>query len=415
MIRTRTRKEEPVTTASHITAWNDIGGQFDYGTYVWTCGTGQSIIIDRSGKRVYHQIPGGSREIGFNPVDHTRWSFKPTTANQIVQTDTHNQASTNGCVVLADSFGKRDAAAFAVEQMVKAYPGPWQGHYDRWEAVKPTMTTRANAFVFLYELRDLKRMFEVIPVKHLKRTWSSLFNKGAPRIISEVLGYKPGDASAIKYLNDAHLNYNFGWKPFLSDVKAFRKATLSFQERLTKFLVEQNRNLTRHKRVMPDPVTVTESSTVGIWKLWYTVVSEYTLSSTFTFSYSLPATTSGVEWRAWLDSMGLNLTAANVWRVIPWSFVVDWFWNVSKFLDQDSTDWLTPWLIAGQSCSSVKYTASFKAWITVLSTGSVLDVGTGKYARYQRVVGWPSFSGHTPDLDADKIRLLASLVGSKIF
>lgn len=277
---------------------------------------------------------------------------------------------------------------------------------DLWNRVKPTMATRANLSVFLYELRDVRRMFQVIPSKHLTVV-------GTKRRITDW-------RSAIKYGNDFHLNYNFGWKPFTRDVVQTFRAVSSFEKRLTRFVTSQNQILSR--KVSKDPTLTFVNAT---WTLPYNAGFKVTVtgsietihSAAFRFAYSIPRYSEGeMRWRSWADSLGLNISPANVWAVIPWSFVADWFVNVGKGLDTVSQDWIEPIVDVLQAYHSSKWTYSLTFKVTPQGSfsGGAAPVGAIQGTRYGRHLGMPSYNMTGPDLNADRIRLLASLVAGRI-
>lgn len=274
---------------------------------------------------------------------------------------------------------------------------PLTGHYDRWDQLaKPTMTTRANLAVFLAELREITSTFSFLPQKHFKvQSWREV----------------------LTYANNQHLMYAFGWKPFLKDIYNFIESYKTFEARLRKFVNSSMRVLVRHGR--RDPEMYSTSWTMGTypWTTRFTLDATITRASTFQFWYLLPEYSHReFLFRAWADSFGLNPTIANIWAVVPWSFVLDWGVDIGAFLEAHSSDWLEPTIMFLQACSSVKAEGSIRATVTGPPTwGSPSGaIGECKFKHYARAVGAPQHSGWgDANLDADKIRLLASLVGSK--
>lgn len=278
---------------------------------------------------------------------------------------------------------------------------PYEGHYQRWESVRPTMATRANLAVFLAELRDIRRMFEVLPIKHF------------------LLGNTPVKSwgELLKYVNNQHLNYNFGWKPFLRDLKAFRKAVDGFDSRLRRFVNNEMRPLVRRSSQPSGNTQLSGTTAVGPCTLSWNLNYEITRSSSFMFHYELPKySDEEFRWRAWADALGANPTAANVWALVPWSFVVDWFVDVGGFLDTFSTDWLEPVVVYLQACCSVKVVGEASVTLTGPSSwGSPTGkLATERFSVYTRNVGVPEFTWDSQSLNADKIRLLASLALSRV-
>lgn len=281
--------------------------------------------------------------------------------------------------------------------MESSAPDVFLGHQARFNRVKPSMTGRANLAVFLYELRDVKRMFEIIPKKHLRS------KRG--------FGFKDW-RSALSYANGQHLNYAFGWRPFLSDVKAVWKGLNTFEARLSKFVNMANRDL-----VLKASDSGEDSGT-KVWEGFPRAVLQYTHTYThhskFCLSYSVPEYSDReLRTRAMLDTLGLHVNAANVWAVLPWSFVVDWFADVGGYLDEYSEDWLSPALVLSSAMSSVSNVS--KGTITLqYGSGAPTQVASVECETYRRRLGFPLNEVMLGDLNSDKIRLLASLVGSRL-
>jgi hypothetical protein len=273
----------------------------------------------------------------------------------------------------------------------------FDGHYDRWLTGKPSMATRANLAVFLAELRDIKRMIDILPSKYFRlRDWKEV----------------------LKYANNQHLNWNFGWKPFLGDIKRFTKAYDSFTDRLARFVNNQMRVVTRGVRA-PDYLhsSQTDITLNSSWKLRRKLSYTLTRVSTFEFIYEIPAYSENeLYWRAWADSFGLNVTLANIWALVPWSFVIDWSLNIGQFLDTLSTDWLEPWVRLIQACSSFHVKGEVELSVVGPSSWGTPQgvLGVECFEEYVRKVGTPNFTWESSSLDADKIRLSASLALSRL-
>lgn len=269
---------------------------------------------------------------------------------------------------------------------------PPTSYYKQWERCKPSMGSRANAFVFLVELRDLKRMFDVIPTKHFGKTWRQV----------------------LKEVNNQHLNLEFGWKPFCSDLWAFGRQWLKFTERFQKFLRNQGRAL--KKRLSESKELefsgVQTSATDFTYRLRYKTTGKATFVSSFQYVYDVPPYAPWeLNTRAWLDALGLNPTLANIWRVIPFSFAVDWFVNIGEGLDTWSEDWLHPWITLCQACFSVdaEWTTSFSIEQVTGQGVFTYPVGSTHHRLYRRTIGKPNYQYGFQELNSDKIRLLASL------
>ena len=276
------------------------------------------------------------------------------------------------------------------------------GHYNRWNRVKPSMATRANLFQFLVELKDFKRMFDLIPKKHTGfNTWKQL-------------------RGTVGYGNDVHLNYNFGWKPFVRDIMSVYDGIGKFNKKLDRLLDNADKDLRRRVRdeVATELSYTRNLQTVGSsgWQMKTTVQASGYYGSAFNYRYVLPEYGRDELFaRAWADMLGLNITPANVWRVLPSSFIVDWFFNVGGILDQYSSNWIEPAVTMTDAAASRK----LNCHVSIALRTPTVDYGgrwypalTANWACYRRRVALPKFQAAFQDLDADKIRLGASLIAS---
>lgn len=356
------------------------------------CSPHRGVIID----------DGNSKRRGFKQVDHVKWTAKASTNKVIVQKPGYTWYGTV-CPLIdltwqAFAFPPvPDVGAYGAHSALNSCPDAFTGHYDRWLKVKPTMATRSSMTVFLAELRDIKRMFSLLPKRHLKgiRSWSDV-------------------RDLLRYTNDLHLNYNFGWKPFLSDIVNVRKAYQTYEQRLNKFMSRANSEIRQRVRDSGNVDTVEELR--GPIDVRKTVKGSYTLSSHFAYSYEVPYSESELRIRSWLDSVGLSYSPATFWALLPWSFVVDFVVDVGGSLEQYSSDWSEPyirWIMAG---TSVKFTAEFSIDTShpyYYTSPTYKPAVTGTISAYKRRIGYPAFSLGLQDLNADKIRLMSSLLAAR--
>lgn len=347
----------------------------------------------------------GGRTLVFKGVLHAQWSGDFTGS----KLSYHFPGSPGGWVydldtryfTTAGADGKRDVHGMALDkvfdriQTVAPDNNVYFRHFERWQKVQPSMTTRTNAAVFLGELRDIKRMVDILPKKHFNlRNWRDVF----------------------RYANGGHLNYQFGWKPYFRDLKNVGRSIESFDRRFLKFKQNQLKPITRHATDNAIENTATWSEpAVGLWTREYTSSVKVTNASTFKFDYKVPNYGS-MRLRAWLDTFGLHLNPQNVWALMPWSFVVDWSMDVSSQLSQFNQDWTQPEITLSQSCASRLVEAEVACDVKgPAAWGSPRGkLYTIKFREYQRGTGCPNFRWDLQSLDTDRIRLLASLVASRV-
>lgn len=405
-MRTRTRGSGPITYIA--VADNYSNGVHHYGAPVpWKCTTAlQRFVDDPHGG--YVRTPYGFSVRKFNSCGNERYSVSPNTGNESMQTSSSNTLYTSlpTCILWYWGSGPTDDLGEWMYSKLGGYLSTelsnGRTYYDHWCQAKPGLGSRANMAVFLYELRDIKRMFDVLPSKHLTATLS-----GRSRVTVRTW------REAIRYLNgNVHLNYNFGWKPFVRDIRNVFDGLDTFEKRLKRFVDESNQLLTRHVPDSPIYQEISYLSPIAYgWR--YQLSGAYTFQkiSTFQMAYQNPYSGSELRWRGYLDTLGLNPSIKNMWAVVPWSFVVDWFFNVGRLLDSDAANWVQPWIDLFQACHSWRFAASMKVDCQYVgySGNSMKPVGEITCVRYKREAGIPSATADTSQLNADKIRLLASL------
>lgn len=178
--------------------------------------------------------------------------------------------------------------------------------YDR---LVPSMSSGFTGLNFLWELRDLDRMFTIF-----SRSLTLRRNAG-----------------------NLALSTKYGWLPFIGDIKKLRKGLQTFDARLQKIKAEAGKLIRRRGRY---PLKLDAEGTVQvnhdvpqqeyITKYTLNVEQSKVISEMY---YSLPDLTDAeIRVRALLDTLGTHLDAATIWEAIPYSFVIDWFIDVGKFL-----------------------------------------------------------------------------------
>lgn len=394
----------------------------NHGWVYWKHSSGAGRIQDVP-KTAYVEYQKRMRRRAFKAVLHETWSGRDLSTPQWVRTSDNTESYCSASELLAGhhEIGYPDDHCGKAYELGMNPPSGLMdvghGHYERWLNIKPTMATRTNLGVFLYELRDFKRMWDFIPAKHLLVQGVKVQSWGPVMAWwNRVRNFDPSFSSLTKYANSQHLNYNFGWKPFVSDILKCWRGLESFEKRLNRFQRDAGKEL--RKRFRDSPRLINEQSLTAFvenpfWrKLGMWDIREQHASA-FDFTYLIPQYSSEeMRWRALADSLGMKLTPSAVWAGLPWSFVVDWFFNVGGFLQSYETDWLQPFVKLHQGCFSRKVEG--QCTLNVKSSdaygGVILPGPQVQFSHYSRKVGLPTFSAATDDLDADKIRLGSSLL-----
>jgi hypothetical protein len=187
-------------------------------------------------------------------------------------------------------------------------------------------TERFSALNFLAELRDIKRMFEL---------W-----KGS-KLLHE-------NAAA------GYLNWELGWRPFLGDLQKMIRIIFDVKLalRIWNFDAKHKQVYTRHANmksyiadIQGDTGYVKDTimdrywnSAMGAYVKHVITRREIDNSEVFFHLHYQPQYTQLKFWEQKLafeyEVYGINQGFSIVWEAIPYSFVVDWFWDVGKFLEQ---------------------------------------------------------------------------------
>lgn len=148
-----------------------------------------------------------------------------------------------------------------------------------------------------------------------------------------------------------YLNYNFGWKPLISDindaVSAFEKADATWSQ----IARDAGRHI-RRRYDFPDSSSSSNSIVAGYAYGWPTMSTymykkkgTHSLSTTSTkktwfsgaFRYALPSV--GDRWssfrrqaRRWRSIYGLSLDPQTLWNLTPWTWLSDWFLDLQPLM-----------------------------------------------------------------------------------
>ncbi|DAD52714.1 TPA_asm: maturation protein [ssRNA phage SRR7976310_14] len=210
-------------------------------------------------------------------------------------------------------------------------------------AMLPTFDGGDNSLVnFVLELKDFKRLGASL----VDRSKTALAKLG------DAIGYHPKN-KPIRNLSEAYLGYQFAWKPLVKDVISLYQSISSFNERLNDTIARAGKPQQRYYGFFVAGTAVNESfSTITSdnpslpgtgWKVpAVSVRTRYHSSpgvryhATMRYRYSLPPElrTAKGKLKALLDVLGVNSNPAILWNAIPFTFILDWVFNVGKFLDQ---------------------------------------------------------------------------------
>lgn len=206
------------------------------------------------------------------------------------------------------------------------------------------------------------------PVADVSTFAGELVKEGLPRLLGNTLRSWRGmnARERRKAIADEHLNYQFGWKPLVSELLDISKGIIKQDAIISQYERDSGKLVRRGFGF--EPVIESRKETVGAANLpWLSpsdtylwdhgtdgrvVMFDTTTTKTWfrgAFTYYLPPRDGTLKTdmaRTVIlakKTLGLRLTPDVIWNLAPWSWAIDWFSNIGDF----STN-VDNWIIDGQ-------------------------------------------------------------------
>lgn len=180
----------------------------------------------------------------------------------------------------------------------------------------------------------------------------------------------------LDVIADVTLQNSFNVQPTIADISSLRESLSNYKRVAKKLLAQQNQVLTSHwatslaNSYTSSDVTkrITSGDPLGDYHEARRIVkySACKFVVSVDYSYSLPGISPQLaEAYVLLDMLGVNFNPAIIWNAIPWTFVVDWVFGVSKWLDQYKLRNLEPVTTIRRCCWSLKVSRSIDTYIRI--------------------------------------------------
>jgi hypothetical protein len=184
-----------------------------------------------------------------------------------------------------------------------------------FDRLRPDLTT-AQIPNFLVDIADMKSLLK-------------LWNKRA---------------SLAKNLAGAHLNYKFGWKPTVADIRAMIEVTLRLKDKLTAFEKSLDKTIQSSTTLLSsgDSVSGNVVWPSGNHKAYYNATVARKCTGFIAYRPQ-PLAVMGSMRKAiysFLDALGFELNPRILWDALPFTFVIDWFFGVGTWLNRLRLDTL---------------------------------------------------------------------------
>lgn len=183
-----------------------------------------------------------------------------------------------------------------------------------YHELKPDLTVISLPNFFL-ELDDVQKLFKV---------WKK-------------------NLGAAKNVAGAHLNYSFGWKPLFSDIREMVGLLQGLQQKIEDFEKAANEVMKSRKTFFKELTAKNGTLTYGGQHTcaWSGFIQR---SKTAGLCYRPQPfqVTRGYKMmlRAYLDALGFELNPRIIWDALPFTFVLDWFFDIGSWIERHKYDTL---------------------------------------------------------------------------
>jgi len=150
--------------------------------------------------------------------------------------------------------------------------------------------------------------------------------------------------------SNEYLNIQFGWVPFVNDLRDFAKVVKNHSRLAADYARDSGKDIRRHALVFKD--TTTTATNFGGWvgvpaiqvdsaaskgSLSHTVKTDTLIQFNGAFTYYLPSDDSFVgkmqRYEALANKLyGTRLSPDLLWKLAPWSWAADWVGNVGSII-----------------------------------------------------------------------------------
>jgi hypothetical protein len=261
--------------------------------------------------------------------------------------------------------GEKDLDGFGTMRRAE-YSGPFLAVRPTGFAFPPYINS-SDDDLEEYGTTAIARCAPTNPTSDLSTFLGELLSEGLPKLTGSLLS-KWGSMSnraRRKSIGEEYLNYEFGWKPMVNDVRSLANAILRADSVIKQYERDSGRLVRRRYEF---PTIYTEKTTVfdgqTPWlnpdnqvlhtdsvvtgkvyrretqaiRRWFSGAFTYYLPSAYTDSDSIARKVILAK-----RTLGLSLTPGNIWNLMPWSWAIDWFSNAGDVLHN-----LDAWIIDNQ-------------------------------------------------------------------
>jgi hypothetical protein len=202
----------------------------------------------------------------------------------------------------------------------------------------------------------IARTSPVAPSASLATFLGSLFTEALPGI--PLLKVWKDSTNLFRSYGDEYLNIQFGWYPFLSDIKKIVTSVVKATDILNQYVRDEGK-IVRRRYSFPTTHTLTETTTAnkqpypaGLSTLGYetnayrgTLTKTVDVTASYSFSgayeYKIPLAKDSLFGLTRAASelnklFGFKLTPDVMWQITPWTWLADWIGNMGDVMSNIS-------------------------------------------------------------------------------
>lgn len=325
--------------AAHVSQGTFSNGSYTYGV------TGEQIVYTTKRQNMraksnycYHlrerfYYPGGTDVLYLNNNSPAGWTTE------------YRGHHANACNARSTIVNAANTALGVTRGgVLGAYGQAWIN--DFFSRVQPDLTS-VSIPNFLLDIKELTRLYELWKEKSTK----------FPRYIKNVRNATKKDV--VNSIPDKFIAYKFGWKPTVADLTDLITGVIGLRKKIAEFQDKLGGLFQRNTSVSHGLLTSAAGTTTypsGNHSCTWTANCQRKVEASVTYAAMPIAAIHSLDLvlRGLLDSMGFELNPRIIWDAIPFSFVVDWFFDVGSFLGRFKIDTLNLPIVLVDSFVSYK-------------------------------------------------------------
>lgn len=266
----------------------------------------------------------------------------------------------------------------------------------------PKLDTGFSLPQFLVELLELKMLW-----KSAIALFRGIFGVATTPIMAarDFFGNDP-----LKSISSSYLATIFGVLPLVKDIQTIIEKLITQRKAIADFMYFRNKSRTFHFEKRLNKLTFRDEEwfsgtgnlylsaethyanywfardhiyTIDLATTWNREIDDLVYHASLEYSYDVQGIPEYLmSFLAYLDHWGVNLSISDVWEIVPFSFVVDWFYNVGNLLDRYDFVNLPVSVIIYDYCRSFKYNSTYTSTVGGLNSLILSEGGPDMVSSY---------------------------------